>query len=45
MTVELSAAVIEGVVVDAEPVVSGVECEAHVVEGAVLDGEAMGDGP
>jgi hypothetical protein len=41
VTIAISAAVIEGVVVEAEPVVSGVECEAAVIEGAEIAAEAI----
>lgn len=36
MTVELSAAVFEGVYL-LEPIVSGVECEGSVLEGVLLE--------
>lgn len=43
MTVLLAAAVVEGVVVEDEPVVSGVECESDVIEGALLSGDVMSE--
>jgi hypothetical protein len=43
VTIHLAAAVVEGALVEAEPVVSGVECESSVVEGAELSGEVMAD--
>lgn len=43
MTLLLAADVIEGVVVDDEPIVSGVECEASIVEGVELAAEAAGE--
>ncbi len=43
MTIYLAASIIEGAVVSAEPVVSGVQCEGELVEGATLAAEVMGD--
>lgn len=43
MTVELSAAIVEGVVVDGEPIVSGVELDGDIIEGALLAGEAISE--
>jgi hypothetical protein len=43
VTILLAAALVEGVVVEGEPVVSGVECEASIVEGAELEAEVMAD--